>query len=144
MHTTVLFLSSLWLLVSVLEALDSDKMDSLLSLYKLDRAVRYDDINASLSWSLIPNALEIEFQLIAPISNKNSWISLGISDTSGMVGNDIALFTWKNDNKIYDLYSNSFDTPILDTIQDWKFLNAKLHELSNLKLLILFFFLNCF
>ena len=116
--------ASIWQLWAV--AVAADTIDDLLGKYSLDRHVRYDDIDSALSWSLIPKATEIEVQIIVPVSSsiENSWIALGISDTNGMIGTDVAVFTWLNPNKIYDMYSNDFDTPSLDTIHDWKLIEA--------------------
>ena len=119
-------------LVLCIPAIATKDRSDLLTQCTLDRRVEFDNINATLSWSIISKAAEIEFELIVPISNDQSWAAIGISDTGGMIGTDIGLFTWVNGKEMYDMYSTSFDTPILDTIQDWKLIGASKEDMYSI------------
>ena len=90
-------------MISIADGIN-DRLE-LLTQCTLDRTVHFDTINATLSWSVVSKAAEIEFELIVPISNEQSWSAIGISDTGGMIGTDVGLFTWLNDQQMYDMYS---------------------------------------
>eukprot|EP01084_Bolivina_argentea_P097651 175534_1 len=60
---------------------------------RMDRNEYFQIIDTNVSWTINLNTLSIYIEIIAPISNDNGWVAFGISDTGGMKGADIGLFS---------------------------------------------------
>jgi hypothetical protein len=73
-------------------------------------------------WKIDGDQIHLAAAVVATV-----WISFGLSESGGMKGSDLCVYTAEN-NEVVDMYTTAYGKPSEDYCQDWRLKNATIAD----------------